>query len=62
MLETDYYSEEIHGPHQYFELGDFEPTGHAGVGVRRDAAASARAPARARRRQPAAEPLHLGVT
>jgi homoserine O-acetyltransferase len=24
MLETDYYSEELHGPHQYLELGDFE--------------------------------------
>src|ERR1700716_340674 len=24
MLETDYYSEELHGHHQYLELGDFE--------------------------------------
>ena len=21
---SDYYSEEIHGPHQYFDLGDYE--------------------------------------
>jgi homoserine O-acetyltransferase len=24
---SDYYSEERHGPHEYFELGDFEPLG-----------------------------------
>ena len=23
MIASDYYTEEIHGPHQYFELGDF---------------------------------------
>ncbi len=23
MIENEYYSEEIHGPHEYFELGDF---------------------------------------
>ena len=23
MVANEYYSEEIHGPHHYFELGDF---------------------------------------
>ena len=23
MVASEYYTEEIHGPHQYFELGDF---------------------------------------
>ena len=24
MIESDYYTEEIHGKHEYFELGNFE--------------------------------------
>lgn len=24
MIENEYYSEELHGPHEYFELGDFQ--------------------------------------